>query len=60
MTVIEFLPENIGFPIQFFTNALKIQIDHNLIKKNPHLGGLFTAGLGKIKYWGHHFDLNSE
>lgn len=60
MTVIESVPENIGFPIQFFTNALKIQIDHNLIKKKPHLGGLFTAGLGVIKHWGHHFDLNSE
>lgn len=60
MTVIESVPENKAFPIQFFTNALKINIDYNLLGKKPHEGGLFTAGLGKIKYWGHHFDLNSE
>lgn len=60
MTVIESVPENKGFPIQFFTNAFKINIENNLIGKKPHERGLFTAGLGVIKHWGHHFDLNSE
>ena len=60
MTVIEAVEENIAFPLQFFTNAYKINIEYNLLEKAPHRGGLFTAGLGKIKYWGHHFDLSSE
>jgi hypothetical protein len=60
MTVIEAMEENIAFPLQFFTNAYKIHIEHNLLKKAPHKGGLFTAGLGKIKTWGHHFGLCSE
>lgn len=60
MTVIEALPENKAFPFQFFTNALKIHLENNLIKKTPHEKGLFTAGLGVIRFWGHHFDLNSD
>lgn len=60
MTVIETVEENRAFPLQFFTNAYKIHVEHNLTKKMPHKAGLFTAGLGKIKKWGHHFDLCSE
>lgn len=60
MTIIESVEDNKGFPIQFFTNALKIHVEHTLTGKKPHEKGLFTAGLGAIKIWGHHFDLNSE
>ncbi|GEM_PF-2335477 len=60
MTVVEILEKNKAFGLQFFTNALKISIDHNLSQKKPHTSGLFTAGLGAVKIWGHHFDLNSE
>jgi hypothetical protein len=60
MTVIESVEENIAFPLQFFTNAYKIHIEYSLLMKSPHKGGLFTAGLGIIKTWGHHFDLCSE
>jgi hypothetical protein len=60
MTVIEAVEENIAFPLQFFTNAYKIHIEHSLLRRSPHKRGLFTAGFGQTKIWGHHFDLWSE
>lgn len=60
MSVLEAVQSNKAFPLQFFTNSLKIQVDYKLSKKLPDESGLFTSGKGDIKYWGHHFQLNSE
>lgn len=60
ISVLESVQNNRAFPLQFFTNSLKIQVDHKLSKKIPDKSGLFTSGKGDIKYWGHHFQLNSE
>lgn len=60
MTVIENTEGNQAFALQFFSNALKVQLDHNLFKKSPDKRGLFTAGTGVVKHWGGHFRLHSE
>lgn len=60
MTVIESVAGNESFPLQFFTNSYKVQIEHSLTKKTPHKAGLFTAGNGNMKMWGHHFPLSSK
>jgi hypothetical protein len=60
MTVIENDTDNPAFTLQFFSNALKIQLDYNLFGKKPDKRGLFTSGLGKIGFWNNHFPLNSE
>lgn len=60
MTAIKVTNENAAFPLQFFTNALKINVDSFLSGKKPHKSGLFTAGLGKIETWNNHFDLSSD
>lgn len=60
MTYIGVGEDNKGLPLQFFTTALKVNVDYFLSKKKPHKSGLYTAGLGKIETWNHHFDLASD
>lgn len=60
ITHIKVTNENAEFPLQFFTNALKINVDAFLTEKKPHKRGLYTAGLGEIEFWHNHFDLSSD
>lgn len=60
MTHLKVGEDNSEFPLQFFTNALKINVDSFLTEKKPHKSGLFTAGLGRVEFWNHHFDLESD
>lgn len=60
MTHISVSETNKAFPLQFFTIALKVNVDAFLSEKTPHGSGLYTGGIGQVSFWNHHFDLCSD